>query len=130
MTTNTFRRLQLSAPNRPLTADAAAGHAVPFRTAAEAWFWTMGALRARRESSGLGTGGVRRPCDPDDVVMCLDRLYRAGRIDLRHARILRIWGERQLAPDGHHHAERDEARVWNEALTRLEWPLRVKGIIK
>lgn len=130
MMTNTLRRPQIAAPIRAVAADAATRHAIPFRSVADAWFWTMGALRARRENSGRGTGGVRRPCDPDDVVLCLDRLYQAAKIDLRHARILRIWGERQLAPDGHHHAERDEARVWDEALARLEWPLRIKGIVE
>ena len=130
MMTNTLRLPQITAPIRPLRPDTAVRPAVAFRTAAEAWLWTMGALRARRDNSGRGTAGVPRPCDPDDVVLCLDRLYRVGKIDLRHARILRIWGERQMAPDGHHHAERDEARLWNEALTRLEWPLRVNGIVK
>ncbi len=129
MMTTSLRRPQTAVPLRTLNAGATAGQAVPFRSAAEAWFWTMGALRARRENSGRGTGGLRRPCDPDDIVLCLDRLYRGAKIDLRHARILRIWGERQIAPDTQHHAERDEARVWGEALARLEWPLRVKGIV-
>ena len=130
MMTNPLRRPQTTVPLRNLNVGAVASQAVPFRSAAEAWFWTMGALRARRENSGLGTGGIRRPCDPDDVVLCLDRLYRASKINLRHARVLRTWGERQMVPDGQYPAERDEARVWGEALARLEWPLRVKGIIE
>ena len=129
MITNALRRQQMAKSISPLSWDAAVSQAVPFRSAADAWFWTMGALRARRENSGRGSSGVRRPCDPDDVVLCLDRLYRAAKIDLRHARILRIWGERQMAPDGRHLAERDEAQVWDEALARLEWSLRVKGIV-
>ena len=101
---------------------------IPFRSAAEAWFWTMGALVARREGSGRGGRGIPRPCDPDDVVRSLDRLYCAGKIQLRHARILRVWGERQVAPDARHPGERVEFELWNEALARLEWPLRIKGI--
>ena len=73
--------------------------------------------------------GIPRPCDPDDVIKCLDTLYRQRRIDLRHARILRIWGERQTAPDPTRAGERAEARIWREAMDRLEWPLRVKGIV-
>ena len=53
-------------------------------------------------------GPVRRPCDPDDVVKCLDGLYRQQRITLAHARILRIWGERQIAPSSAVAAERND----------------------
>jgi hypothetical protein len=91
----------------------------------------MAALIARREGAryGAGKGVVGRPCDPDDVVRCLDSLYRQRRIDLAHARVLRIWGERQMAPSGAVAAERPDRRLWLEALQRLEWLLRVKGIV-
>ncbi len=103
----------------------------PFRTADEAWIWTMTALTARREGARYtaNQGRVQRPCEPDDVVKCLDTLYRRRRIDLVHARILRIWGERQTAPNPAHASERCDWRLWREALDRLEWPLRVKGIV-
>ena len=88
---------------RPGYAPAArsAGKTEPFDSAEEAWFWTMAALVARRDGARIvsGAGLVQRPCEPDDVVRCLDRLYRQRRIDLQHARILRIWGERGCAPD-------------------------------
>ncbi len=106
----------------------AANAAEPFRSAEEAWFWTMAALVARRDGARIvsGAGLVQRPREPDDVVRCLDRLYRQRRIDLQHARILRIWGERQAAPDPR---ERGDARLWREAMQRLDWPLRAKGIV-
>ncbi|MCW3476586.1 hypothetical protein [Limobrevibacterium gyesilva] len=103
--------------------------AEPFRNAEQAWFWTMGALAARRAGAGSGGHGVPRPCDPDDVLKCLDQLYRRRRIDLVHARILRIWGERRTAPNPAYATERCDWRLWKEAMERLEWPLRVKGII-
>lgn len=104
--------------------------AEPFRSAEEAWFWTMMALTARREgTSSTGYSKTPRPCDPDDVVKCLDTLYRRRRIDLVHARVLRIWGERQAAPNPAYASERSDWRLWREALDRLEWPLRVKGIV-
>jgi hypothetical protein len=104
--------------------------AEPFRSAEEAWFWTMTALTARREgTSSAGTLKTPRPCDPDDVIKCLDTLYRRRRIDLVHARILRIWGERQAAPNPAYASERSDWKLWREALDRLEWPLRVKGIV-
>jgi len=90
----------------------------------------MGALLARREGSSRSGGGIPRPCDPDDIIKSLDRLYCAGKIQLRHARILRVWGERQVAPDFYHPGERAELQLWNEALVRLEWSLRIKGIVK
>lgn len=91
----------------------------------------MAALIARREGARYtaNQGLVSRPCDPDDVIRCLDQLYRQRRIDLVHARILRAWGERQLSPSASIHAERNDHRLWTEALQRLEWALRMKGIV-
>ena len=103
----------------------------PFRDAEQAWLWTMAALIARRAGARFtaNQGKVGRPCEPDDVVKCLDSLYRRRRIDLTHARILRIWGERQMPPSAGRASERCDWRLWHEALERLEWPLRVKGIV-
>ena len=103
----------------------------PFASGEEAWLWTMAALTARREGARYtaNKGLVCRPCDPDDVVKCLDGLYRQHRIELAHARVLRAWGERQLPPSAAVAAERHDHRLWTEALERLEWPLRVKGIV-
>jgi len=102
-----------------------------FASADEAWFWTMAALTARRDGARIsaGKGSVQRPCEPDDIIKCLDRLYRQRRIDLTHARILRIWGERGTAPCPRQPRERGDHILWREALNRLEWPLRVKGIV-
>ena len=115
------------APSQGMTA----GRTQPFRDAEEAWLWTMSALVARREGArySANKGAVSRPCEPDDVVKCLDALYRQRRIDLAHARILRIWGERRAVPNPAFVSERADARLWQEAMERLEWPLRVKGII-
>lgn len=110
---------------------AARRRAEPFRSSEEAWFWTMAALTARREGARVvaNRGLVARPCEPDDVVKCLDQLYRRGRIDIAHARVLRHWGERGEAPSPHHPAELAERQLWQEALSRLDWPLRLKGIV-
>ena len=93
---------------------------------------TIGQTRTARREGGHYSSGkapVKRPCDPDDVVRCLDLLYRSKRIDLVHARILRAWGERGMAPDPAYAGERSDHRYWREAMDRLEWPLRVKGIV-
>jgi hypothetical protein len=103
----------------------------PFRSAEEAWLWTMAALQARRDGARYtaNRGLVSRPCEPDDVVRCLDALYRRQRIELVHARVLRVWGERQMPPNPAYATERCDFRLWQEALERLDWPLRVKGIV-
>jgi hypothetical protein len=103
---------------------------VKFASADEAWLWTMGCLMARRDGARFAAniGLVSRPCEPDDVVRCLDALYRQRRIDLSHARILRVWGERQAVPNPAFASEKSDWRIWREAMARLEWPLRVKGI--
>lgn len=103
----------------------------PFHSADEAWLWTMAALVARRDGARYTAhkGLVARPCEADDVVKCLDRLYRQRRIDLHHARVMRIWGERGQAPDPRWPEERSAHKLWREAMSRLEWPLRIKGIV-
>ena len=128
--------LPSGAPAWPPPAASRAGQggrprAEPFRSAAEAWFWTMAALTARHDGArpASSAGRVARPCEPDDVIRCLDALYRARRITLAHARVLRVWGDRQTAPSPNFAAERAEAALWRAALERLEWPLRVKGIV-
>jgi len=104
--------------------------AEPFRNAEQAWFWTVRALAARRDGARSSGSRIERPCDPDDVLKCLDQLYRHRRIELLHARILRIWGERQVAPDPTCPRDRSDCRLWREAMDRLEWKLRMKGIVR
>jgi hypothetical protein len=100
----------------------------PFASPEEAWFWTMAALIARRDGVRVGGNPGLRPC-PDDVVKALDRLYRQNKIGLAHATALRVWGERQVAPDPRQPREAGDARLWREAMQRLEWPLRAAGIV-
>lgn len=103
--------------------------AEPFRSAEQAWFWTMRSLQARRDGARSSGRSVPRPCDPDDVVRCLDQLYRVGRIDLAHGRALRRWGERQEVPGGGSAPAGADVQLWREAMDRLDWPLRAKGIV-
>lgn len=104
--------------------------AAPFSSAEQAWFWTMAALIARRDGWLRMVGPSRPTVVPEDVLRCLDGLYRHRRIDLLHARILRVWGERGRAPDPGRRAEQGDAAIWREAIGRLDWPLRVKGLVR
>lgn len=105
--------------------------AKPFASAEEAWFWTMAALRARREGARFraAIGNAIRPCEPDDVVRCLDRLWRQRRVETAHLRVLGWYGERQAPPDPRHPNDRGPARLWDEAMMRLDAALRAKGIV-
>lgn len=103
--------------------------ATPFSSPAEAWFWTIAALQARWEGSNGQGGAVPRPCDPDDIILCLDRLYRARRLDQAHVVVLRDWGRRQMAPASANMAD-GACRLWDEAMACLGWALQQKGIVR
>ena len=104
---------------------------VPFACAEAAWFWTASCLRASQEATKASGPHIPSPgpCRPEDVVKCLDALYRQRRVELLHIRILRIWGWRGVAPNPARARERCDWRLWHEALSRMEWPLRVRGIV-
>lgn len=96
-----------------------------FESAASAWFWTCDVLRMK-EAGRVPPPG---PCRVEDVIKCLDRLYRHRRIELLHVRILKDWGWRGRAPDPALPRERCDARLWQEALQCLDWPLRTRGLV-
>jgi len=89
----------------------------PFASAEAAWFWTVN-----------GTPD-KRICTRQDILRCLERLYRARRIDLVHARILRLWGERGVAPPRVPGAERSDWQIWRQAISALDGALRARGFV-
>ena len=101
--------------------------APPFSTPEAAWLWTAAVLRSRQEQSMRPP--APGPCRVDDVLKCLDGLYRARAIELLHARILRTWGWRGAAPNPARPRERCDARLWREAMAALDGPLRARGIV-
>jgi hypothetical protein len=100
-----------------------------FGSADEAWFWTMAALQARRDGGSSGRSWRTPPCEPDDILRCLQRLYHANRIEAAHAQVLQMWGRRQMAPDGGHRGS-GERQLWREAMDQLAPMLRAKGIVE
>lgn len=98
----------------------------PFRTAEEAWYWTLACLAGRH---GDGLPPAPRRFKPEDVLQCLDRLYRCRRVQLVHVRIMRLWGERARAPNPAYPRERCDWELWHEAMDRLDWQLRQRGIV-
>lgn len=105
---------------------------MPFDTAEEAWFWFILAQTAKNEGAKLcsGTGLMSRPCEPADILTCLDRLYRNRRLTMDHMLVLRHYGKRQMAPDPRRVKEARAFTLWKEALERLEPVLARKGIVK
>ena len=101
--------------------------AAPFPDAPAAWFWAAAALRARHDPGA--TVPPAGPCRVEAVVLCLDRLYRSGALELLHVRILRIWGWRGVAPNPARLRERCDWRLWREAMAALDGPLRADGIV-
>ncbi|MCE2510385.1 MAG: hypothetical protein J4G10_05345 [Alphaproteobacteria bacterium] len=105
---------------------------LPFATAEEAWFWFVQCFQARRAGAriGAGRGETVRPCDPDDVLAAVNRLYRRRCLRREHLLVLSEYGERLLPPDGNRKGEAAAARLWEEALDRLACVLRSKGIVQ
>jgi hypothetical protein len=108
-----------------------AGAPQPFRSTQAAWMWCMSVLLARREGAGAAFGTQRQVCEPDDIVKALDRLYRQRRIEIGHARVLRIYGEKGVAPNrgSLSPGERTDATLWDQAIRALDEPLRLRGIV-
>lgn len=99
----------------------------PFPSVDMAWFWTIRAMQAgpTRRAEAPDSGRRQR----EDVIKCLDTLYRNRRIDMLHVRIMRIWGLRGVAPNPTRVRERSDWRVWHEAMDRLDMVLRARGIV-
>lgn len=104
----------------------------PFDNAEEAWFWFILAQEAQNAGArvGAGRGLAARPCEPGDILKCLDRLYRNRRVTMDHILVLRHYGKRQMAPDPRRVKEVQAFGLWKEALERLDPILARKGIIR
>ena len=104
----------------------------PFGSAEEAWFWFARCQRIRREGSRFDdtTPSVRRPCEPDDIYRCAIALFRGGVLHRQHLRILAVFGLSGQSPDPRCDDEVAAARYWDEAMDRLETPLRSKWIVE
>lgn len=106
------------------------GH--PFDNAEEAWLWFILAQEARNEGArfSAGQGLFNRPCEPTDILNCVERLYRHRRLVMDHLLVLRHYGKRQLPPDPRRVKEVRAFSLWKEALERLEPVLVRKEIVR
>jgi hypothetical protein len=103
----------------------------PFDSAVETWFWFIQAQEAKNEGARFSAGMslTPRPCEPSDILLILDRLYRKRRLLRDHLLVLRYYGRRQMAPDPRRAKESLAYTLWVEALERIEPALVKKGII-
>jgi len=103
----------------------------PFESSETAWFWLQRARVARAEGARLSADpqAAARPCDPDDIVRVTRRLAVDGSLGRDHLRVLDRHGRRLTPPDARLEEEAADARLWAEALARLDPPLRAKGIV-
>lgn len=106
--------------------------AVPFDTVEEAWFWFISAQEAKLAGARIkaGQGLVPRPCEPNDMLSTVDRLYRQRRLLRDHLLVLAHYGRRQMAPEADRHREMRDHGLWIEALSILAPILRDKGIVR
>ncbi len=104
----------------------------PFTSAEEAWFWFMQSHEALHAGARLRAGEARvpRPCEPVDVLRVVERLYRQRRLLREHLAVLGHYGRRVIAPDPRRRREQRARALWDEAIDRIEPPLRGKGIVQ
>lgn len=110
---------------------AAAQPVSPFPSPQDAWFWFMQANEARQSGArfSAGKGDIQRPCEPNDIMNVLNRLYRNRRLSADHLRVLAYYGERLTPPDPQEPRQRRAYDVWHEAMERLGAALEAKAIV-
>ncbi len=96
----------------------------PFDNAEEAWFWFMSWRLVVEDGGTPGHEGRGRPCSPLDMLACLRRLVKLGQLSRRQMQVLAGFGRRLEPPAGG-----PFARLWDDAMTRLDALLRAKGIV-
>lgn len=105
--------------------------AYPFETVEDAWFWFIDANQARIDGAQItaGHGLLPRPCEPNDILIILNRLYKNRRLKIEHFRVMRFYGVRGMAPDPYRPKEISASKLWDEAMEMLEEILIAKGVV-
>ena len=95
----------------------------PFNNAEEAWFWFMSWRLIVEDGGTPGHEGRGRPCMPLDMLACLRRLVKPGRLTRAQLQVMARFGRRLEAPPG----RSPLARLWEDGMARLEELLRSQG---
>ena len=99
-----------------------------FTNAEHLWFWFVS---SRRLQTGIGRktrAESDRPCELVDIEAMISRLYMAGRLAIKHLEVLKKYGEKRLVPNGHN--ERQDATLWDEAISIIAYECKRKGWIE
>lgn len=83
---------------------------------------------ARRSGHRRDGTAIKRNCDPDDILLCAERLLHAGRLAPVHSRVMGKWGLLGFRPSMRG-AEREAGLVWSEAMAALDAALIQKNIV-
>lgn len=116
----------------PLRAEPYMAEGQPFAGAEEAWFWAVQAQDAKAAGARVaaGRGLIERPCEPQDVLRVVDRLYRTRKLLRDHLHVLVHYGRRQGAPEPDRFREQRAHALWCEAFDLIGPALREKGIAR
>ncbi|PWC82303.1 hypothetical protein TSH100_24120 [Azospirillum sp. TSH100] len=116
----------------PLKAEPYSVEGEPFAGAEEAWFWAVQAQDAKAAGARIvaGCGQIARPCEPQDVLQVVDRLYRTRKLLRDHLHVLVHYGRRQSAPEPERFREQRAHALWQEAFGFIAPALRNKGIVR
>lgn len=103
-----------------------------FNDTQEAWFWFMQANEAKiiGAKCSPGMGNVSRPCEPEDIMNIVNRLYRQRALLIDHVRILAHYGKKLCAPNVDRYREQKAVTLWKEAMAKIEPVFMKKGIIR
>jgi hypothetical protein len=103
--------------------------AIPFSDAEEAWFWYCKYEERSVFRSSNSNRETPRPCQLDDIYICVVRLALDGKISRRHVATLVKYGRKQRPPDFRVKDEEMESMWWDDALDKLQSVLARKGIV-
>ena len=104
--------------------------ATPFKDSEEAWFWYCRYEERSVFRSGKGARDVLRPCQLDDIYICVARLFIDKKIGRRHIKTLVKYGNLLVPPDPRIEAEAMDALWWDDALDKLHTILAKKGVVE
>ncbi len=76
-----------------------------------------------------GQGSLIRPCEPVDIYATTMRLFKQGFLKKNHMRVLAHYGETLTPPNPRDYEQAPDYELWQQAMQKLETPLRRKGII-
>ncbi|MEM1093590.1 MAG: hypothetical protein AAGJ10_03220, partial [Bacteroidota bacterium] len=95
------------------------------------WFWFVQVQSAKAEGARLRSdaSAIKRPCETNDILKIVDRLYRQRRLMRDHLKVLHHYGVRMMAPDKRRVKEMRAFDLWQEAMGRIEPILIRKGIV-